>query len=86
MIEVLRLSVENIRAYVALQEASRLTAGKAWNDTELPRIEDLRSTIDRVESLLARYEMEPSQARAPGSARGPGACKRHIRAPQAPNR
>jgi len=58
MIEVLRLSVENIRAYLALQEASKLTIDKAWIDTTQPQIEDLRSTIERLESFLARYETE----------------------------
>jgi hypothetical protein len=65
MIEVLRLSVENIRAYLALREACELHAGTSWNGTGLPRLEDLHSAIAKAETLLAKYETDlPRRPRA----------------------
>ena len=64
MIEVLQLTVANIRAFVALHEASELQV-HASSENRLPQLVELQSLVARVEAVLSHYELElPKRTRA----------------------
>ncbi len=56
MIEVLRLSVANFRAFIALHEAGAPQAdeGEGWPQ----RLQGLQSIVARIETALSHYELE----------------------------
>ena len=61
MIEVLRLSAENIRSFLALQEAGSWPIHTLRGDSHLPQLDNLHSIIARLERVLASYSDCPSQ-------------------------